>query len=266
MRNFLMPGGFHAAVKAGTLALMVATPTLGAEQATVGFVDRDTIGWRNPLRAGSASAGAAESTNSLRQTVTPVAYEEEATGTLKLRPHKESGGIFEGMFGGGQGQTPTSQPRPIAAQTKPQQGGSSQLQFQSARAKPAPVADAPVFRHMPTFKTNAARTQIQGQGSSAASQRVATAQPSTNRAAGNPINTQPSAQSGSRAGSGTAATSGTAPAAPRTAQLPTQGAGNRVWHQPTYGSAAAAAQNYQQPGASAGTARSQTTTRPSPNM
>lgn len=48
--------------------------------------------------------------------------------------------------------------------------------------------------------------------------------------------------------------------------MPAQRTGNRVWHQPTYGSAAAAAQGYQHESTPVGTARSQSTARPSPNM
>lgn len=285
MRNLLVPGGFRAVVKAGTLALVVAAPTFASEPTSVGFVDRDTIGWRNPLRAGSASTSEVEPTNSLRQTVMPVSYEEEAGGArsqpangVKLRPHTENGGIFSGVFGGGQDQASGSQPRPIVSQSQPKQGGANQLQFQSVKTKAPTVSQAsqPAFQYMPSFKSSAARRPSPPQTSGPAFQRPSSNQAAAqtaNRPALSPNAAGQSSASNSRAGSmppaashAAATSQRTAPAAPRTTPGPSQRTDNRVWHQPTYGSAAAAAQGYQPQSTPPAGARPQTAVRPSPNM
>lgn len=243
MRTFHVPGVLRTVVKAGSLALVIAAPVWATEPvaSSVGFVDRDTIGWRNPLRAGSASASEVETGNSLRDNVTPVSYEEEMANSrsrnaqgLQLRPHTESGGIFSGVFSSTQ--KSSSQPRPTAT-THTTTRSASQPQFRSAKANPPTINESSqsAFRYMPSFKTNAARKQSQSQMQSGAA-----------------LNSRP------------------APTQPRTAALPSQRAGTRTGSQPTYNSAAAAAQAYQHQSLpsnrTAAATRPQSTSRPSPNM
>jgi tetratricopeptide (TPR) repeat protein len=239
MRTFHVPNVLRTVVKAGSLALVVVAPVVAAEPPTsVGFVDRDTIGWRNPLRAGSASTSEIEASNSLRQTVSQVSYEEDAAGSsprnaqgLQLRPHAQQTGIFSGVFGSGR--KTASQPRPTSMPA-----GAGQPQFRSAKANlpTAKESSQSAFRYMPSFKSSAARRQAK---------QTQTAIPNAAQ-----LNTRP------------------APAAPRTAALPSQRVGARTGTQATYNSAAAAAQAYQHNSMPAArtAARPQTAVRPSPNM
>jgi tetratricopeptide (TPR) repeat protein len=239
MRTFPWSKLFDTTLKTGSLALVIALPSMAAEPSlsvgttaserttsSVGFVDRETIGWRNPLRASSATESEIEESNPLRQTVTQVSYEEEIAAArsrtaqdLQRRQQSEPAGVFSAVFGGAQKST------------------AGQPQFRSAgKTGPSSVKDSTssAFRYMPTFKTSAARQQTQ--------------------ASANRSNT-----TNARAGSGAA----------HVTQAPTQRTATRAGSQPTYNSAAAAAQAYQRqsgPPKTAATSRQpQTAARPSPS-
>lgn len=220
-----------------TSLLVGASPLLAAESASsVNFVNRDalsttgTTGWRNPLRAGSAAADKSASTNSLRENVTPVSYEEEVAGSrnngLKLRPHKEPSGIFSSMMGEGS--------KAFSKPATPSSAG-KQPQFRQAAKPPATSKSSTkqALSMLPQFKSSAARQNAQV---------AAAAQTAANGRAGS-VAVQKSYMPSQRS------------AAARTNPA-------YATNQGTYSSAAAAAQNYHPRTQPAGTVAAR---RPQPN-
>jgi tetratricopeptide (TPR) repeat protein len=178
MPNFQLPTVLHGTLVFGFLALAATGPLAATEPASsVNFVNRDALsatstnGWRNPLRAGTAAPAEDDSSNSLRDNVTPVSYEEEMSGTSraangpKLRPHTQPSGIFSTLMGEG-GKT-FAKPKPSATTDK-------QPQFRQAHAAPtAPKSAAQeALSMMPQFRSSAARKQAQLAASTPATSSV----------------------------------------------------------------------------------------------
>lgn len=246
MRTFSLPHVVLGALVLGSL-LAGATPLSAADNASsVSFVDRSALsgaststnGWRNPLRAGSASSQEASQANSLRDNVTPVSYEEEVAGSrnngLQLRPHKEPTGVFSSMMGEGS---------KVFAKPKTPSSSAQQPQFRQAALPPAASKSATrrALSMIPQFKSSAARQNAQA---------AAAAQAAASNHAGSATTQKKSHLPSQRSATARANAANTA-------------------NQATYNSAAAAAQNYRphsQPTATVAARRPRPTTPPTKPM
>jgi len=178
MRTFQLPNLIGRGLMVGSLALTATAPIAAEPASSVNFANRDALtatsvnGWRNPLRAdsGVASGGGSQSSNSLRQNVKPVSYDQQmnddsfdgadeysrAPSGLKLRPHTQQTGIFSSLVGEGAKTfaKPFAKPRPATKSAR-------QPQFHQVPAKPAPPLSAAreAVGMMPQFKSSRARKQ-----------------------------------------------------------------------------------------------------------
>ncbi len=175
MRTIQLPNVVGRGLMVGCFVLMTAAPIPAAESASsVSFTNRDALkatgqnGWRNPLRPGSNAMSEADSGNRLRQSVTPVSYEEEMGADssdgagqksrgprgLQLRPHAQPTGVFSSLIG--EGSKSSMKARSLATPARPPQ-------FRQPQTKPLPASTATrqALSMLPQFQSSAARKQSQ---------------------------------------------------------------------------------------------------------